>query len=244
MSFKHYIPWIGRIYRQRDLARIERAQALGERDRSVEALRDLPKSLMDKIPDYAPFPDWGKEAFLKSLTERSRILDVGCGNNSPFETKRILPYCYYVGLDIGDYNQTTPNLADEYHLTSSMGFCGEIVKRRGLFDAVISAHNLEHCEERNGVLEAMAQALKIGGKAYISFPCSDSVLMPNRSGSLNYYDDPSHNFAPPDFCNVVDLLSKNGCRVNYASTRYQPPIRWITGLFNEPDSTTRQESKE
>ena len=55
----------------------------------------------------------GKDAFLMSLPRAAEILDVGCGNNSPFRTKKILPKCIYTGIDIGDYNQSKPNLADE-----------------------------------------------------------------------------------------------------------------------------------
>jgi SAM-dependent methyltransferase len=241
MNVKYFLPWIGRLYRQRDIARIERDAARNER--AITAFDDLPTFLMQRIPEYAPFPDWGKESFLKHIPALSCILDVGCGNNSPIYTKNIIPSSYYIGLDIGDYNQLQPNVADEYIITTSEDFCGEIAKFKGRFDAVISSHNIEHCEKRNDVIEAMAQALKIGGNIYLSFPCSDSLRFPNRGGCLNYYDDSTHKYGPPAFSEVIAVLERNNCRVLYASTRYQPPIGWVIGLYNEPESARDKEVK-
>ena len=85
----------------------------------------------------------GKHAFLRQLPAHARILDVGCGNNSPFVVKTILPLCHYTGVDIGDHNQTKPNVADEYLLTSPEDFARRISLFVACFDAVISAHNLE-----------------------------------------------------------------------------------------------------
>ena len=76
------------------------------------------------------------------------ILDVGCGNNSPFHTKTVLPNCNYYGIDICDHNQTKPLLADLYIITTPDNFSFEISKYSNHFDAVISNHNLEHCDDR------------------------------------------------------------------------------------------------
>jgi hypothetical protein len=65
----------------------------------------------------------GKIDFLSSLPNNASILDVGCGNNSPYRTKRIVPNCVYTGIDVGDYNQTKPNKADGYIITSPENFC-------------------------------------------------------------------------------------------------------------------------
>ncbi|MEM3334256.1 MAG: methyltransferase domain-containing protein [Thermoplasmata archaeon] len=45
-----------------------------------------------------------------------------------------------------------------------------IVELNQEYDAVISAHNLEHCNDRYGTLEAMLKVIKVGGKLYLSFP--------------------------------------------------------------------------
>ena len=219
---------LDRALRERDAAR---------REPDLPFLNEtLPYFYLNKIPEASPHPDWSKETFLRLLPPECRLLDVGCGNNSPFTTKAALPNCYYVGIDIGETDQLKPEKADEYVLTSSERFCDAIGHFEDSFDAVISAHNLEHCEDRIGVIRAMARALKKGGRAFISFPCAESVDFPSRDGTLNYYDDPTHRLRPPDFTEVVAELAKSGLRVLYATTRAQAPIRWMIGVRHEVDS--------
>jgi hypothetical protein len=47
-----------------------------------------------------------KPDFILQLPRGAKVLDVGCGNNSAQSTKKLRPDIYYVGLDVGDYNQT------------------------------------------------------------------------------------------------------------------------------------------
>jgi SAM-dependent methyltransferase len=189
-----------------------------------------------RFPDYSPPSEWGKIKFLQSNRGDSIILDIGCGNDSPKITKSILPHCFYIGLDIGDYHQNSKNIADKYILKTSPEFAGAIEDFENSVDIVISSHNLEHCEDRGRVLVAMCRALKAGGRIYISFPCTDSLNFPNRQGTLNYYDDATHVGVPPDFGEVISTLKQNGLHITYATTRYQPPIGWLIGLSNEERS--------
>lgn len=184
----------------------------------------------------------GKDAFLWSLPKDAEILDVGCGNNSPFKTKKILPQCIYTGIDVGDYNQSKPNLADVYIVTNSENFSGKIRELATKYDAVISSHNLEHCHDREGTLISMMQVLKVGGKIYLSFPCEKSVFFPRRDGSLNYYDDKTHDLKPPSFDEVGDLLRRSGFEINYSTRSYKPNILWFLGLLNEPISKLKGRS--
>ncbi len=39
----------------------------------------------------------GRKSFLKSLPSHEKVLDVGCGNNSPQIVKSVRPDVYYVG---------------------------------------------------------------------------------------------------------------------------------------------------
>lgn len=196
------------------------------------------------MPEGCPYPEWSKDSFLRSLQNNARILDVGCGNNSPRFTKDIVPSCYYIGLDVGDYNQGDDNPADEYVISSSEKFVSTIYKYADSVDAVISTHNIEHCDDRYGVVEAMAKSLNVGGKAYLSFPCADSVSFPNRVGTLNYFDDGSHVGDPPDFGKVISILVESGLSIVFASSRFQPPIHWILGLGNEEQSAKDGDLKE
>lgn len=178
-----------------------------------------------------------KDAFLRSLNPKCSILDVGCGNNSPYTTKAILPHCQYTGLDIGNYNQTKENPADNYILCAPEDFSENIAKLAGKFDAVVSNHNLEHCNNRTETLMSMLAALKPGGRIYMAFPSEASVTFPRgRAGCLNYYDDPTHKDKPPAFNDIVRILQENGFVIDFSTNGYKHLYRWIRGFFNETRS--------
>ena len=178
----------------------------------------------------------GKASYISSLPKNAKILDVGCGNNSPYVTKSILPSCQYTCIDIDDYNQKKLNIADEYILVPPDGFTKKIGEFSDQFDAVISSHNLEHCNDRLGVLNAMLDSLKSNGSIFLSFPTSSSTSFPNRAGTLNYFDDPTHQGDPPDFDSIVDLLKANKFKINYSQKQYQPLILYCLGFICEPIS--------
>ena len=179
--------------------------------------------------------EWYKVDFVNQLRSQSKVLDVGCGNNSPKLFKTWRPDIYYVGIDVGDYNQdaTSASFADEYIVTTASDFCFKIEGLAGQFDAVVSSHNLEHCLDPKGTLDAMLQALKIGGRRYLSFPCEQSVNFPSRRGTLNFYDDPSHRTVP-DYREIIRTIEKHGFRIDFQSARYRPLYQFMWGLIYEP----------
>ena len=192
------------------------------------------KQLITKPPDN----DHSKSKFLLGINPKSKILDIGCGNNSPLLTKKIVPNCFYIGIDIQDYNQETSESiksADEYHIVKPEDFDKKILDFQSQIDIVISSHNLEHCYERGKVLANMIKTLKKGGKIYLEFPTYSSTSFPGyRDGCLNYYDDKTHMYLPPDFEKLYQL-NKENCRI-MANTNYQDVIGWLFGLFNENSS--------
>ena len=177
-----------------------------------------------------------KTSFLQKLNGKSTILDVGCGNNSPKRTKLVLPECIYTGIDVINYKQNEyPNKSSENLIfTISQEFCKVIKNLPQEFDAIISCHNLEHCEDRYGVLEAMCQKLKPDGLIYISFPSVDSINFPSRKGTLNYYDDKTHRDAPPDFDKVLKILKQNNMKILKKSKNNKPILMNIYGTLIEP----------
>jgi SAM-dependent methyltransferase len=217
------------------------AKKLGVQVTDKEELSVLLREIDLKVPDRAHYPEWGKERFLSQLPQNARILDVGCGNDSPKFTKDILPCCNYVGVDVGDYNQSRPDLADQYVITSPEDFCAKIGELGCDFDAVISAHNLEHCDDRDGVLVNMLQSIKPGGMLYLAFPSADSLTFPNRKGTLNYLDDLTHQGTPPDFGKTIAVISGMGFDVVYAASRYQPAVKWLIGLYHEAASVANKQ---
>jgi SAM-dependent methyltransferase len=177
----------------------------------------------------------GKASFLNYIPKNAKVLDVGCGNNSPFRVKSKRPDIFYVGLDVGNYNQkANPNCyADRYIIVSSKDFVEEIKKFCNSFDAIISSHNLEHCERQDEVLDAMLKALKKGGKIYLSFPCEESINFPKRRDTLNFYDDPTH-LRMLNFNKTIDKIKSNSLVIDFAVKRYRPFILFMIGLILEP----------
>ncbi len=178
----------------------------------------------------------GKYSFLRKIDCCGKILDVGCGNNSAFAIKSIFPRFHYTGVDIGDYNQTKPNLADNYILTEPERFSLEIGKFVCCFDAVVSSHNIEHCDDRPSTMKAMLDAVRVGGLIYLSFPCEASVNFPCRMGTLNYYDDGTHRGVPPNFDEMLLTLKEDNFEVIFSSRNYRPLLLRILGFLYEPFS--------
>jgi SAM-dependent methyltransferase len=177
----------------------------------------------------------GKASFLNSVPKGVRILDVGCGNGSPCKVKTQRPDVFYVGLDIGDYNQKADprRYADQYLITSKEDFVKEIGKFYDSFDVIISSHNLEHCESQHEVLSAMLKALKKTGEIYISFPCEESIDFPKRRGTLNFYDDPTH-YRILNFAETVNKIRSQGFVIDFAVKRYRPFVLSSLGFILEP----------
>ena len=176
-----------------------------------------------------------KDQFLRACPTGARVLDVGCGNDSPAHFKEIRPDFYYVGLDIADYNQISDprGNADEYLLTTPEQFNVRIAELPATFDAVISSHNLEHCNAPDQTLTAMLGVIKPGGRVFLAFPSEASLHFPKRKGTLNFYDDPSH-LNLPNFAAVGAALADHGFRIDVVKRRYRPLVRALKGLIKEP----------
>ena len=189
-------------------------------------------------------PLMDKYVFQSELPPTATILDVGCGNDSPYWTKQILPNSYYVGVDIENYAFERKEFADEYYLTTSLDFADTVHQlgkkekssthsEYGMFDAVICAHNLEHVHDRKATLIAMCSALKKGGRIFLSFPSSMTRFYPSRAGSLNYYDDPTHTGRPPNFIETKQILLQNGVEITFARKNYRDNEKIWAGIRNE-----------
>ena len=184
-----------------------------------------------------------KSNFLRKIHIRGKLLDVGCGNNSPYKIKTNWPDIHYTGLDIGDYNQQKPNLADEYIITTPEQFADTIANMTTKYDAVISAHNLEHCNDRENTLKAMIKVIKAGGYLYLSFPTEDSIHFPSRKGTLNYYDDTTHKDTPPDYEKIIATLKAYNMEIIFASKSYKPFFYFLVGALLEWKSKRKREVK-
>ena len=179
----------------------------------------------------------GKYRFIRELPRGATVLDVGCGNSSPVICKALRSDVFYVGIDIEDYNQqaSAEEFADEYLVTARDHFWQQIANMQNRFDAAISSHNLEHCDEPEQTLRALLRAIKPRGRVYLSFPCEASVFFPHRKGTLNFHDDPTHSNCP-DLSRVLSTLHSEGFDTDFIAARYRPVVLAALGLLLEPVS--------
>ena len=189
-----------------------------------------------------------KEDFLNRFAKNKevRILDVGCGNDSVQMIRYICDgknsRIYYTGLDVGDYNLNAQSKEeiDEYVVVKPEEFAETILRWKSKEDVVISAHNLEHCDQPDVVLVNMIRTLKEGGNLYISFPSEDSVNFPKGyKGTLNFYDDTTHQNVPC-WNNVLKILSDNDMEITYSNAKYRPLIPRIIGMITWPITKKRK----
>jgi SAM-dependent methyltransferase len=123
-----------------------------------------------------------------------KLLDVGCGNNSPSITKYWFPNCLYYGLDkdIG-YNNTYKDMElmdGFYEMDLADEQFGEIPLE--YFDVIVMTHIIEHLFNGDNVIIKLLTKLKPGGYLYLEYPSFKSTKFPSMKGTLNFFDDPTH----------------------------------------------------
>jgi 2-polyprenyl-3-methyl-5-hydroxy-6-metoxy-1,4-benzoquinol methylase len=152
-----------------------------------------------------------------------RILDIGCGNNSPTLAKRWLPGSHYSGADIQRYNNSDADLAamDNFYLLGVDGSGYDAIPD-GSFDLVILHHVLEHMFKPNLTLSTICQKLKPGGYIWIAFPSLRSLSLPSAKGTLQFCDDDTHVYLP-DIREVSNVLLANGFTIKHAGTSRDIP---------------------
>lgn len=164
-----------------------------------------------------------------------KVLDLGCGNDSAFQYKRAFPSIYYVGLDIQDYQNENTGNEDELILCEPGQFSDKIREVSDI-DIIISRHNLEHCDDQDEVLAAIADSLKVGGVVFFAFPNENSVNLPSRRATLNYYDDPTHKSQPPNVEQVITTLRNKHFTILKMFDPYRPSLLRLIGTLQEPFS--------
>jgi SAM-dependent methyltransferase len=173
--------------------------------------------------------------YVSKLDKNDKLLDVGCGNNSPQRYKNINKNIFYYGIDVTEHNQNPgviSKYADSMVYSESSVFHEAINKTESDFSMVISSHNIEHCEEPNLVIDSMCNCLKSNGILYISFPCEESINFPSRLGTLNFYDDPTH-IHMPIFKEILSRIIKNNLRILIKQKRRRFFPLAILGFFRE-----------
>src|ERR1700733_5465731 len=111
-----------------------------------------------------------------------RILDVGCGNNSPSTTKQWFPGCHYSGVDVERYNNNDDDLAamDAFYPVGVDG-SGYSAIPDSSFDLILLHHVVEHMPKPEPILKSLCSKLKPGGYIWVAFPSLRSLSLPPAS---------------------------------------------------------------
>jgi 2-polyprenyl-3-methyl-5-hydroxy-6-metoxy-1,4-benzoquinol methylase len=161
-----------------------------------------------------------------------RILDVGCGNNSPSITKRWFPGSHYTGADIQRYNLSGEDDAamDAFYLLGADGSGYDAIPDAG-YDLVILNHVLEHITGPAPILAALCAKLRPGGYIWIAFPSLRSLSLPSSEDeTLQFCDDPTHVYLP-DVREVANVLLANGVKVLNAGPSREGFLTTIADSF-------------
>lgn len=153
-------------------------------------------------------------------TDNLRVLDIGCGNNTPSITKQRFPGCVYTGIDCVE--NSTYSLDSQAALDSffkcdlSRGDLPD--KLTGPFDLIIMSHVIEHLKNGLEISDKFCQLLAPGGLIYIEWPAMRSMHFPSMEGSLNFWDDPTH-VRLYSLREIANVMMANNLRIKKLGTR-------------------------
>lgn len=169
-----------------------------------------------------------KRAFIARIPQEARVLDIGCGNDSDRLFKAMNPQVSYHGIDVCERPRAFKG--ERYITSTPTAFNADVQAALGDVDTVISAHNLEHCQDYRALVCSLARAPTLK-KLFLSFPSSVSTTLPNsRYGTLNFYQDPTHRDLP-DVAFILSELRANDWHVTFVSDPYRPALAALIGLL-------------
>ncbi len=149
-----------------------------------------------------------------------KLLDVGAGNYSASKTKSVFPNCEYYGIDIiKEYSNTEEdfNLMTDFYELDLTKLEFDIIPN-AYFDGLLMTHVIEHLHNGDKVIEQLLPKLKQGGYLYVEYPGQKSTKLPSMTGTLNFYDDPTH-VRIYSVKELASLFEKNNCTVLKKGTR-------------------------
>lgn len=165
-----------------------------------------------------------------------KILDIGCGNNSPSVTKHWFPSSTYHAADIQEYNLSKvdkPCIDRFFPVT--VDYQGYDAIENYSYDFVIVNHVLEHTDNPARLAGIAATKVRPDGILWIAYPSFHSLSLPRGFDGVctnSFCDDPTH-ISVVDSIAVCTALVRSGIRIAAAGPSHDP-IRMLLGLFLLP----------
>lgn len=146
-----------------------------------------------------------KTAFVKTLPRHALVLDVGAGDGS-MENLRRWPAPRRSDLRFYAYAMKTGMWFDRYDRSEEGTWPSQKPDFGGeMFDAIFSAHFIEHIPDPVEFVKWSIKRLKSGGRLYIEWPSENAIKQQSgdtlRAAGVpviigNYYDDRTHRKLP------------------------------------------------
>ena len=159
-------------------------------------------------------------------SKETRILDVGCGNNSPALSKKYFPKCDYTGVDYKE-----PDDLSEIDRFLKVDLNGSLEELEGLedgsYDLIFLSHVIEHINSVERLLPVLAHKVSSTGKIYVEFPSVRSLSLPSMHGTLNFCDDETH-IRVHTVENIANILLQCGLRIEYGGRRFNWVLAALT----------------
>jgi len=152
--------------------------------------------------------------------ERFGMLDVGCGNESPYYFKKYYPEIIYDGIDKElSYNISNKSikLINEFYPLNLEKNDLNVIKNDN-YEFIILSHIIEHLDNGYELIEELSKKVKKNGYIYIEYPSERSKNFPSMKGTLNFYDDPTHK----KFYNIekiLEILIRNKFQIIKSGTK-------------------------
>jgi ubiquinone/menaquinone biosynthesis C-methylase UbiE len=152
--------------------------------------------------------------------EKFSLLDVGAGNHSASKTKRLFPKCEYYGIDLNRHFNNDENdfaaMKVFYEMDLTLLDFEAIPNEH--FDFIRMTHIIEHLSNGDEVIKGLIPKLKRNGYMYIEYPGPKSTRLPSMTGTLNFYDDPTH-VRIYSVKELLTLLQGCDCKILSSGTR-------------------------
>ena len=162
-----------------------------------------------------------RSIFVKSLRRHAKVLDVGAGDGA-LEVFRSWPRPARSDLRLYAYALQKGDRFDAYD-----GYeLGEWPTKKPvfdgmMFDAIVSAHFIEHIEDPFKFLDWAVSRLASGGRLYVEWPTDESKEVPAGAAFRecgigvtigNFHDDPTH-LSIPSRAAVIKRIQAHGSSV-------------------------------